>query len=164
MDVQGVSPAINAGFPFPAPELWMCRVYPPLTVQGFLFPHQNYGCAGCIPRRQCRVSFSSTKIMDVQGLSPADSAGCPFPTPELWTYRVYPTPIVQGVLFQHQNYGRAGCIPRHQCRVSFSSSRIMDMQVVSLSTTPAVRTCRVYSFPPSAVGTCRVYPSPIPAS
>jgi hypothetical protein len=136
---------------FPAPELWTCRVYPPANsagciprrqcrvyppsaVQGVLFQDQNYGRAGCIPCRQCSVSFSSTRIMDVQGLCPTDSAGCPFLTPELWTCRVYPPPTVQGVLFQHQNYGCAGCVPP-------AASAGFPYPV------PELWTCRVYPLP-----------------
>jgi hypothetical protein len=103
----------------------MCRVYAPPTVQGFLFQHKNYGCAGCIP-----------------------------------------LPTVQGVLFQHLNYGCAGCIPCRQCRVSFSITKIMVVQGVSLSTTSSKdaqcvflfsMTCGVYPSPPSAVKMCRMY-------
>jgi hypothetical protein len=82
--------------------------------------------------------------------------------PAVWTCRVYPFP-------PRQQYGRVGCIPPPppaigQCRMRLfphSTANSKAVQGVSLSTPPAVWTCRVYPFPPPpAVWMCRVYPLP----
>jgi hypothetical protein len=61
------------------------------------------------------------------------------------------------ITFHCQQFGNAGCIP-------FYHTISMDVQGVSLSTTPLVWTCRMYPFPQQAIGTCRVYSFPVPVA